>query len=74
MGDGEGRWWVVSLLIDGDASGFDAVNAEGLFRTTLFDNDDGATPITSTVARFADLPDSEQARWRDQLAREARDW
>ena len=66
--------WVICLLVTGDPGGVMAVSAEGLFTTALLDQPEGAQPVTSTVARFADLSDEEQRRWNAQLQREADDW
>jgi hypothetical protein len=58
----------------GDREGVMAVSAEGLVKTVLWGHPDGAQPLASTVARFADLSDDNQARWHLQLQREADQW
>ena len=63
--------WVLCVLVTGDAEGVDAVTAEGLIKHSLWNNPAGAKPLVSTLARFADLSDDEQARWEARLRREA---
>ena len=67
-------YWVISFLVTGDNAGVDAVSAEGLIKTTLWEHPDGVRPIVSTVARFADLSPIEQDQWRQLLEREADPW
>src|SRR5258708_4793310 len=62
---------VVSVLVAGDETAPGAVTAEGLIKATLWEHQDGAQPIASTVARFEDLDGRQQTAWRDLLAREA---
>lgn len=62
------------LSVTGDNAGVDAVSAEGLIKTTLWEHPNGAQPIVSTVARFADLSPKEQDQWRGLLQREMDGW
>lgn len=66
--------WVVCVLVTGDGEGVLAVSAEGLMKTALLNQTTGARPIASTVARFDDLSEDDQARWQLLLRREADDW
>ena len=66
--------WVVSFLVHGDEAGVMAVSAEGLIKTTLWEHGDGAQPLASTVTRFRDLSDADQAQWRRLLQQQADDW
>ena len=72
--EGSSERWVVCLLITGDREGIMAVSAEGLLKTTLLREADGAQPIASTVARYSDLSDDAQAQWHLLLQRDADDW
>src|SRR3954471_10874931 len=58
--DRPSNWWVVSFLVTGDKEGVMAVSAEGLIRSSLWENKNGSQPLTSTVRRFGDLTPAEQ--------------
>lgn len=61
------NWWILSFLVTGDEDGVMAVSAEGLIRSTLWDDENGSQPLTSTVRRFCDMSLSEQEDWHRAL-------
>jgi hypothetical protein len=63
--------WVVSFLVRGDEHRVQAVSAEDLIRTALWDIPEGAQPIASTIARLRDLPPSQHEEWGRTVQRQA---